>query len=186
MTRSDRMRKLNIKITVKAVKCIKPSSGLDEEYKILSGIVGGLVGEAASVVGTAATGGLLIATIAFGGVAGAYSGYGYAEKTDKYFSGTDDLYIKLDGKKVWPKDSDAYSIESQKEVHPEISINLTSFKTKATITLWDRDSVSNDDELGYLTFHNDHKLGTYMYCVESKTHGSMYFVTVSAERVIDI
>ena len=86
----------------------------------------------------------------------------------------DELYIKVDGVKVWPSGKYQDIKAGQK-----IDLNLASrnFRNEAKVVLFDYDTVSSDDNLGEQTFKPDSQSGEYM--LYNKENGSVYFLNVS-------
>ena len=113
------------------VKCIKPSSGIDDTTRGISAIVGAIAGGVAAGAGTVATGGALAATVGLGIVGGAGLGVALVDGIDHFFSGADDLYITVDDKKVWPGGSSKY--EKIDTLETRTVDYFTSFNRKLTI-----------------------------------------------------
>jgi len=165
-------------VLLKAVKCVKPSTGVDGW---VNDMVGGLAAVAIATAGAGAcvgTAGAACAVIAAG--AGASMGVitqtavdnGVLASIGKVFPGSDDdLYITMDGTKVWPKGKD-HDIGSQETVHPNIFRN-----GRPTICLMERDSGwwSSDDNMGCADTHRL-KPGHVSLIIVSKEEGSSYIV----------
>lgn len=67
--------------------------------------------------------------------------------------GKDDLYIAIDGEKVWPYFADYEQIgEGEEKI---IGGALRSFTGSINVTLWEYDSGSADDEIGTITAYED-------------------------------
>lgn len=161
-------------LTIVSVKCIKPSSGIDGTALSIFGAIGGAIGGAAAVAGATVTGGLLIGATGVAAVGGASAGVTLINGLDHFFAGADDLYIKVNGSKVWP--SGKYKdINSQQTKDVEYSLPLNS---QVTIQLWEYDTISSDDLLGYLTLGSDHQSGNFTYLVQNRDEGSIYEINI--------
>lgn len=161
-------------LTIVSVKCVKPSSGINDVARGIFGAIGGVAGGAAAVAGASVTGGLLIASTGVAAAGGASSGVAVIEGLDHFFAGADDLYIKVKGSKVWP--SGKYKdINSQQTKDVEYSVPLTS---KVTIELMEYDTISSDDKLGDLTVPPEHQVGYFTYLVQNQDEGSLYELNI--------
>jgi len=175
-------------VLLKAVRCVKPSTGVDGW---VNDMVGGLAAVAIATAGAGAcvgTAGAACAVIAAG--AGASMGVitqtavdnGVLASIGSVFPGSDDdLYITMDGTKVWPSYSD-HGIGSQETVYPNIFRN-----GRPTICLMERDSGwwSSDDNMGCADTHSL-KPGHVSLIIVSKEEGSSYIVElqISAPKPI--
>jgi hypothetical protein len=83
----------------------------------------------------------------------------------------DNLYIKVDGKKIWPDAGKYKDINSQQT--KEIGYSF-SMPTRTTIELFEYDSISSDDKLGYLIIPESHNAGYFTYAVKNEDEGSIY------------
>ncbi len=98
-----------------------------------------------------------------------------AEKIGQKFP--DELYINIDGKKVWPTPNPKPKYQEIKRGE-KIDLNLTTnFTKEANVVLWEYDTIGSDDNLGQQTFKTDSPSGEYM--LFSKDEGSVYFLNVS-------
>ncbi|BAY90747.1 MULTISPECIES: hypothetical protein [unclassified Tolypothrix] len=172
--RVDRLTKKTLNLV--SVKCIKPSSGIDDFARGIFGTIGGLAGGAAAVAGATVTGGLLIAATGVAAVGGAGAGVQVIEGLDHFFAGADDLYIKVDSKKIWPNSGKYKEINSQQTKETGYSYQIPENGT--TIELWDYDSISSDDKLGYLTIPESHNAGYFTYLVSNNDEGSVYEINI--------
>ncbi|NEO56180.1 MAG: hypothetical protein F6K54_25745 [Okeania sp. SIO3B5] len=85
----------------------------------------------------------------------------------------DELYITVNGGKVWPsgKSEDIYNGQSK-------TLNIEkNFTTTAKVVLWERDSISSDDNLGEYVFKPNSETGEYM--LSNVDEGSVYFLDVA-------
>jgi len=164
-------------ITIQRVKCISPSGGINDWTRGAFAVIGGATGAALGAVATTATGGILAATVAFGAVGGAGTGVGTIEGLDHFFAGNDDLYIKVDGQKIWPGGkSESIGSQETKEVGYSKPFNAT-----VKIELWEHDAISGDDFLGYLELYTQHQSGTHQYLVPHKDEGCLYELWILIE-----
>src|ERR687886_366289 len=177
LTSSIRVDRLTQKtLTLVSVKCIKPSSGIDDFAKGIFGTIGAVAGGAAAVAGATVSGGLLFSATGVAAVGGAGAGVAVIEGLDHFFAGADDLYVKVDGKKIWPDSGKYKGINSQQT--KEIGYSFQMPKNVTTIELWEYDSVSSDDKLGYLTIPESHPTGYFTYAVSNSDEGSVYEINI--------
>lgn len=161
-------------LTIVSVKCIKPSSGIDSIAQSIFGIIGGAISGTATFVAGAVSGGLLIAATGVAAAGGASAGVAVINGLDHFFAGTDELYIKVNGSRVWP--SGKYKdINSQQTKEVGHTLPLGG---KVTIQLWEYDVVSADDLLGYLELGGDHQTGSFTYLVQNRDEGSIYEINI--------
>ena len=164
-------------LSIVSVKCIKPSSGIDGIAQSIFGAIGAAIGGAAAVAGATVTGGLLIGATGVAAVGGASAGVTLINGLDHFFAGADELYIKVNGSKIWP--SGKYKdINSQQT--KDVGYNLPLERT-VTIQLWEYDTISSDDLLGYLTLGSDHQTGNFTYLVHNPNEGSIYEINIRIE-----
>jgi hypothetical protein len=157
-----------------SVKCIKPSSGINSLAQGIFGAIGAIIGGAVAVAGAAVTGGILIAATGLAVGGGAATGVNVINGLDNFFSGSDDLYINVNGGKIWP--SGKYKdIDSQQTKNVGYKVPLTSM---VTIQLWEYDTVGSDDLLGYLDISPDHQTGNFTYLVQNEDEGSIYEINM--------
>ncbi|MTJ22546.1 hypothetical protein FJR06_14955 [Dolichospermum sp. UHCC 0352] len=161
-------------LTIVSVKCIKPSSGIDSIAQSLFGLIGGAIAGTATFVAGAASGGLLIAATGVAAAGGASAGVAVINGLDYFFAGADELYIRVNGSKVWPsgKYKDMMS-QQTKEVGHTLPLN-----DKVKIQLWEYDTISSDDLLGYLDLGADHQTGSFTYLVQNQYEGSIYEINI--------
>jgi hypothetical protein len=179
LTSSIRVDKLTQKtLTIVSVKCIKPSSGISDVARGIFGAIGAAAAAGVAVAGLATGAGVvLIAAAAAGGAAGgAGAGVSVIEGLDHFFAGADDLYVKVDGKKIWPDSGKYKEINSQQT--KELGYSFQMPQNGTTIELWDYDSVSSDDKVGYLNIPQDHQSGYFTYAVSNPDEGSIYEITI--------
>jgi hypothetical protein len=177
ITSSIRVDKLAQKtLTLVSVKCIKPSSGIDDFARGIFGAIGAVAGGAGAIAGATVTGGLLIAATGIAAVGGAGAGVQVIEGLDYFFAGDDDLYIKVDGKKIWPSSGNSVKISSQQT--KQIGYSFQMPKNSTTIELWEYDTISSDDKLGYLTIPESHNAGYFTYLISNSDEGSIYEINI--------
>lgn len=131
-------------LIIESVTCVKPSEILGSE--VLVGALAGLA--AAGFVGMTAGVGAITLTSVAAAAGGSATAKDVIEQLALDFGGSpDDLYIMVDGEKVWPNDS-SRSIKSQQTIRVDYE---TTFDDEAgtTVTLWEWDVLS-DDPLGTL------------------------------------
>ena len=63
----------------------------------------------------------------------------------------DDVYLKYNGKKIWPKDKKRQPIMMDTATELNIEINDISKNQEVVIELWDWDFLSPNDKLGTFT-----------------------------------
>ena len=135
--------------------------------------------KSAGIISAPATGGasVVVVAAASGGVGFAIS-KGTAELVqlvDSQFSGTDDLYVKVNNNKVWPP-AEFISTASQ-QTH---TIDMV-FQTPATFDLveWDNPVFWDDnthDAMGGVRIEPNHPIGKWTSIVAHPTEGSVYEV----------
>ena len=109
-------------LTILEVTCIKPSAGTDGATDAFFLAAGAIAGAAATVGTGGAAGPTTMAYLTAS--AGAAGTSGTIGKTlGKTFSGSDDLYIKVNGGKAWPNNK-YVSIKSQQTIGVGYSINF--------------------------------------------------------------
>lgn len=182
-------------VTLNSVKCVCPSSGMDEAISTLLAIFLTSMGDktklaeiSAVVAGSYAAGGTLIRVEGLEQLENTYLfSQDVLDQLDKKYSGSDDLYIKMGGAKVWPS-GDSTSIESQETKTIGTSVTFPDFPGETettTIELWEYDWGSGDDHMGTLTIPDSHPDGTFTYLVTSSSEASAYelALTVSSRKV---
>jgi hypothetical protein len=171
---------IEMAIKLTQVKCVRTSSGTGSAVPILStvagGIVGGTVGTVAGVALATASGGTLVAIGVAAGVGGASGGAALGAEFFKIVNGIfdgsdDDLYIKVNGEKIWPTSGKCKDVGSQDTITVNYDLPLVD---PCRIELFDYDTISSDDSLGYLNVPANHSPGPFMYLVENEDEGSAY------------
>lgn len=182
-------------VTLDSVKCITPSTGMSEAVIAIASLLITTLGDKTQFVelssvlmASYATGGTLIRVKELSDLEDRYlANEDLLKELDKKCSGSDDLYVKMGGSKVWPSGDDYKSIESQQTktvgkstVFPDI----TSATETTTIELWEYDWGSGDDHMGTLTIPDSHPDGSFTYVVTSSGEGSAYElnITVSSKK----
>jgi len=161
-------------LTIVSVKCIKPSSGIDSVAQGVFGVIGGVIGGAGAAASATVSGGLLVAVTGLAAATGANVGVFVIDKLDHFFAGADDLYITVNGSKVWPsgKYKDINSQQTKEVGH------TLPLEGKVKIQLWEYDVVSADDLLGYLELGQDHQTGSFTYLLPNPDEGSIYEINI--------
>jgi len=164
-------------VLIKAVKCVKPSTGV---AGWVNDMIAGLAGAAASMVSAGAcigTDGSACAVIAAGAAASMSKITQTAANNEELDIGRvwpgsdDDLYIKMGGTKVWPAGTD-HDIGSQEIVY----LNIFKYG-RPNICLMERDTWSRDDNMGCADTHHLNP-GHLSLIIVSKAEGSIYIVEV--------
>ncbi len=158
------------------IKCIQPSSmvpnyamdiikkigaafGVVVQSKVTSsGVAGGILVKVTGIKGQDVGGNLTVAVI---------------EGLDKIISGKDDLYVKINDKKVWPKDEKFQEIKSQTKV-TSITSSPTSLDNDVTIKLFDQDRFTQDDVVANLTISPSIIPNVYTYVLAQESENSIY------------
>ena len=71
----------------------------------------------------------------------------------------DEMYLKFDGKKIWPSGSIYYRVDTGDVV--EVNLVLTVAEGWNEVELWDFDFLSRNDFLGTFRFKVDNQPGEY-------------------------
>ncbi|MBX2990270.1 MAG: hypothetical protein KF749_03770 [Bacteroidetes bacterium] len=166
------------------VKCIRPASGIDIGVNNLVAEISTGIGFALGGVGLAAVGASPIIGVSVGGAAfvvGAVSlGSWIATKIDANRA-PDNLYININGQKVWPANKNYEDVKGGQTVSPNLEISKSIGKHR--VQLWDYDNNPiqgrNDDLIGEITF--DLGLltpkGKHEVVVASASEDSIYLLT---------
>lgn len=177
-------------VTLDSVKCITPSTGMDEAIAVIASV---LITSAGDKTKFAELSSVLMASYAAGGTLIRIQGMKdledqyvqnkeLMEQLDKKYSGSDDLYVKMGGNRVWPSSGDSRSIKSQETKSIGQSVTFPDFPGETettTIELWEYDWGSGDDHMGTLTIPDSHPDGSFTYLVTSSGEGSAYEVNIT-------
>lgn len=88
---------------------------------------------------------------------------------DEFFAGTDKLYVKVNGARIYPsKECVDRNLRQAKQVG--CSTPLSSY---LTIQLWGKYAMGSDDLLGSIILGPDHKTGDFSYVVTNHNEGSI-------------
>jgi len=170
-------------VLLKAVKCIKPSTGVDP---FVNSLVTPLTAVAAATAGAGicfASAGSACAIIAAGAGAAINQvmktgvANGLPAQIGSLFPGSDDdLYILMNGKKVWPSGSD-YDMGSRDIAYPNIEK-----PGRPSICLMEKDSgwFSSDDDMG-CAITDKIKPGHVSVLVQSNKEGSVYILELEVK-----
>jgi hypothetical protein len=166
-------------LTLNSVTAASVSTGVDSQ---ITNVIGQVIRKGAEY-------GLPLATGAIAGPGGAFLGAAggqvisfAVDKITPIASAIgqkfpDELYIKVDGNKVWPTPNPTPKYQDIKRGQ-KIDLNITkNFTREASVVLWEYDTIGSDDNLGQQTFMPDSKSGEYM--LFNKDEGSIYFLNVS-------
>lgn len=192
-------------LTITSVKCIKPSSGLDDAAKygmsavvavgvgaaVASGCIataGGCAAALPAMMGTLGAKAAAVAVAAKNGASAASSAKAGLEFLDQRFSGTDDLIVKINGMTVlpapkWPcrrynNDRTACLIDAGQTITGKTSF---SFKNTATIQLLEYDTHSDNDDLGWLRVDPSITQGGEQIVILSEPEGTIYSVSFTVK-----
>lgn len=167
------------KLRIDSVKCVKPSSGIDDVARGIFGTIGGIIGGVAYTPAVGASGGILIGGTGLAVAAGASTGVATIEGLAHVFGGSDDLYITVNGTKVWPAGK-YVDIDSQQQISVGLEYTLDH---EITIGLREYDTMSADDDMGYHKVDPRHLPGTVQYLIEHKGEGSLYEINYTVSEV---
>lgn len=73
----------------------------------------------------------------------------------------DDVYLKYNGKKIWPKDKRQQPIMMDTTTQLAVEINEVTTGQEVVIELWDWDFLSPNDKLGTFTLIIEEDSGSY-------------------------
>ncbi len=73
---------------------------------------------------------------------------------------TDEIYLKYNGKKIWPKDYKYFSMKEESSAELKIETNVAK-GASINIELWEYDDLSPDDKLGKFILEADKLGGPY-------------------------
>ncbi|MEZ4688024.1 MAG: hypothetical protein R3B47_18770 [Bacteroidia bacterium] len=175
------------KVTITKVKCEQPSSGTfgDGVFEAIGagiggaiGVVGGISAIAVGLAGEPLTaGGSTVLVLAGAGLflggapAGAAISLAIKRAITEFSDGEDDLYIKVDGTKVYPG-GDSVGIEAQEifDVNKTFELSPDGIEVK----LYDYDMISSDDLLHSFMIYPDEKYGVKVEKLDKGADGSIY------------
>jgi hypothetical protein len=109
---------------------------------------------------------------------------GIVAAIDEARSDPDDLYITTDtvggrDNAIWPGPGSNTEMQAGQSVAPHITVD---FSDSLNISLWDYDSVSDDDLLGSVTiFESEQGQGQQVKLASSTVEGSYYYVMYSVD-----
>ena len=162
-------------LTIGSIQCVTPSTGVagwwEKAVNELGSVLGKVVGDSAA---TALDGVLDVATdgVAIfltpleedaGSTIGGKVGGALASAANSLSKSigqdiADQLYVKVNGKKIWPSDKD-HRIKANETVNVNYH---TSFSTSIVVELMEWDMIK-DDNLGQTTFTTSSQSGVYMF-----------------------
>lgn len=88
-------------------------------------------------------------------------------------SDKDEMYLKMNGEKIWPPEKRFHRLDSNEKVEIGLEMEVPEGWTK--IELWDYDFISPNDLLGVFEFNVDQTPGEYstsMHVLEAKSTAS--------------
>ncbi|ACA17602.1 hypothetical protein M446_3196 [Methylobacterium sp. 4-46] len=159
-------------LQVTAIKCIKPSEPVASGPPAFFLAVLGGAAALAVTVGTAGTGAIVLSVAggAIGGLAGAASIY---PELNKIFDGLpDDVFLSVNGNKVWPQNQNCVSMKSQERKEVNMMFQMTD-EMKLEIYDWD---VIRNDVLGSRTFHKSRPEDIGGFIMFGNNEGALYEV----------
>lgn len=175
--------------------CVKPAKGTDSIGTTVGEVITAIAGaEAAGIAGVAGAvvlaPGLLIAgapatpvVAALGGVAALVSATaaatGAATGIPNFIDSNrspDNLYIKMNGKKVWPSDGHKDFKGGQSE---DVSIPCPMDNGSCKVQLMEYDWGSGDDNLGEFELREGTPAGVYTCSVDCPAEDSSYLIEVN-------
>jgi ankyrin repeat protein len=175
-TANDQLRMRIVKFT-----CVKPAAGINlDAVAFFEGFVMGgdmVMSFGAPMLQMMGPKGELGAAVLTGSLDAIEMGTNLAKEIDRNRA-PDQLYIKLNGKKVWPSGSRDYIEVRGGESK---SVNATANGGRHSIEFWEYDSMSSDDLLGEVSF-GAFAEGTVTFQLVSKSEDSNYLVEVKVER----
>jgi len=87
----------------------------------------------------------------------------------------DELYLKMNGEKIWPKGNIYHRVDTGDKV--DVYLELEVEKGWNEVEVWDFDFVSKNDLLGVFKFNADAEIGSYstsMTLLERNSTASYY------------
>ena len=176
------------RLIIEKITCKKPATGISGDAKTaaraLFAIIKGGVSVAASQ-GVAAVVAIpvTVADITQSALDGSKSGIDAINLLDASFSQTDQLFINIDGKKVFPKGRDYVNIDGGESVDPRI---VYDFDVGCTIQFVEHDWGSAHDSLGSIVINTKPYQGKDFKVkgaiLMSLKEGSIYYVDYRVER----
>jgi hypothetical protein len=159
-----------------SITCITPSTG---ESSIATGVITAISSSLGAVVAgslAALTGPGAIAVGVGGSVVGTLVGKGAGSVlTQIGQTFPDNLYVQVDGKKVWPS-AKYKDINAGEIITPSIR---GEFNHPIKITLIDFDLMSSDDNLGEFVINPEPKVNGFAFLVANPKEGDVYEVVVN-------
>jgi len=178
------------RLVIEKIECKRVATGIDSTGTAGFGALGGIIAGGATIIAGVVTipetgGGSLPVTwgalgeAAAGGATGAVSALKFI---DGFTSGEDQLTINVNGVDVYDHEMEAGDVQ-----YPEVSVE---FETGCEIQLVERDSVSDNDDMGHINVDNvahdktakgkDYRMDEAL--ILSLEEGSLYLVTFRVER----
>jgi hypothetical protein len=164
--------------TIKEVKCIRPSAGIDRTALDLSTGFVTAAGSIAAAGGAVVTGPAVVAVAGIGVSIAAQLSQKAVPALARSFAGSDELYIKVNGRKIWPGGK-YVTIGSQQTHAVNFSADLTG---DVNISLYEYDKMSSDDYMGCYIVKPDHSIGTHMPVIDHPPEGSIYMLAVEVNE----
>ncbi len=159
------------RVRFQSIKCIKPSSGIDQTaLSICKGLFtwAGTLG----FVGGGMSGAVPIAVAGAGVVALTQASAATINAIAQNHGGEDQLYVKVNGRKVWPGGKWT-PCKSQREHALNLVYDLTS---TVELALYEWDSGSSDDFMGHVRIDPSAPVGSVSALVAHEPEASVYVV----------
>ncbi len=157
------------------IKCIKPSSIVPNYLMDIIKKIGAALGEVAQTTATTTGVGAILVKVT--GIKGRDIGgkltVTIVEGLDELLSGKDDLYVEINGKKVWPENKEFQVIGSQTKINSPTSFP-TLLNRDVTIKLFDHDQFSKNDVVADLTIYPQITPNVYTYVIAKESENSIY------------
>lgn len=137
-------------LTIKSVKCMKPSTGTDPGFGDAFAALGAVIPAIAATAVTVANPAMAPVTVAmWSAAAGAGSALALQSITllDNKFSGTDHLVMKVNGQQVFPQSGAYRDIQGGQQIDLNLKV---SFSGNARVGLLEYDWGSDHDYMGHV------------------------------------
>ncbi len=161
------------KVRFQKVRCIKPSSGLDNTAlnacRSFFTAAGGFM-----FAGSGMTGAVPVAVAGVGVVALTQASTAVIGALGRSFAGGDQLYLKVNGARAWPGGGGKYmNIGSQQEYNLNLVYDLTG---PVELSLYEYDSGSSDDYMGHVRLETNTPVGSVAVVIPHEPEASVYLV----------
>lgn len=174
-------------LTIRNVKCIRPSAGIDAVTQAIFASIAAAAAVPAAIAAAPFTAGTSLVALAgvaaFTGAAvtgAAVGGAAAIKGLDSVFSGTDSLYIKVNGGTIFPTDGSTYQDVTSQNTY-DIGY-VTPLNKDVAIELFEYDYGSGDDSMGGFTIFPTHQAGDFSTLVQHDGEGSLYIINYRVAR----